>query len=371
MRDLFPGYYQPTEEEFAELWEKCIFSFDTNVLLHIYRYSPKTRERLFDILQKFQERIWIPHQVAYEIHKNRLTVISDQSGAYKEIQTILDKNLAIGALKDPLFKNFKRHPFIDVNKIIEDIELVIKKIEDDLQVKKQAHPNYLESDDLWDKLIAIINGKIGQPYIKDKLKEIHKDAEQRFKDSVPPGYEDAKEKPAPDKYGDVVIWRQLIDYAKSEKKSLIFVTDDNKQDWWLKHDRKTVSPRPELVEEMRTEAGVRFYMYSADRFLDYAQKFLNLSEQPEVIEEAREIRGQDLESKPLLTEQNLSTKEELKKELQIVKEDQALLQIKLKKLQFPFHKSIFGKMEEYDIEEKLINLQRAQRLAEEKLAALE
>ncbi|MFM2060738.1 MAG: hypothetical protein RLZZ507_408 [Cyanobacteriota bacterium] len=39
MRDLFPGYYQPTEKEFAELWKECIFSFDTNVLLHIYRYK--------------------------------------------------------------------------------------------------------------------------------------------------------------------------------------------------------------------------------------------------------------------------------------------------------------------------------------------
>ena len=56
MRYLFPGYYQPTEEEFTELWKECIFSFDTNVLLHIYRYSPKTRQRLFDILEKLQER---------------------------------------------------------------------------------------------------------------------------------------------------------------------------------------------------------------------------------------------------------------------------------------------------------------------------
>jgi hypothetical protein len=81
MRDLFPGYYQPTEQEFDELWKECIFSFDTNVLLNIYRYSPQTRERLFDILEKLQERIWVTHQVGYEFHKNRLTTISQQSSA--------------------------------------------------------------------------------------------------------------------------------------------------------------------------------------------------------------------------------------------------------------------------------------------------
>jgi hypothetical protein len=194
MRDLFPGYYQPTEEEFAELWKECIFSFDTNVLLHIYRYSSNTRERFFDILQKLQERIWIPYQVAYEIHKNRLTVISDQSGAYKDIQTILDKNLAIGALKDQLFKDFKRHPLIDVKQIIEDIEGVINKVKDDLQAAKQEHPDFLENDELWEQLITIIDGKVGQPFSKEELDKKYKVAEQRFKESVPPGYKDASNK---------------------------------------------------------------------------------------------------------------------------------------------------------------------------------
>jgi hypothetical protein len=50
------------------------------------------------------------------------------------------------------------------------------------------------------------------------LKVIYKEAEQRFKESIPPGYKDNK-KPEPDKYGDIVLWFQLIDYAKSEKKT--------------------------------------------------------------------------------------------------------------------------------------------------------
>ena len=161
MRDLFPGYYQPTKEEFTELWKECVFSFDTNVLLHIYRYSPKTRKRLFDILQKLQERIWIPHQVVYEIHKNRLTVISDQSLAYKDIEIILEKNLTIGSLKEQLFKKYKRHPFIDIKQIIEEIEGAITKTKDDLQAAKQEHPDFQENDELWNQLIAIINGKVG------------------------------------------------------------------------------------------------------------------------------------------------------------------------------------------------------------------
>jgi len=58
MRKLFRGYYTPTEEEFAQLWKDCIFSFDTNILLNIYRYSPEARGRFFEILNKLEERIW-------------------------------------------------------------------------------------------------------------------------------------------------------------------------------------------------------------------------------------------------------------------------------------------------------------------------
>jgi hypothetical protein len=40
MRALFPGYLNREPEEFAALWENCIFSFDANFLLDFYRYTP-------------------------------------------------------------------------------------------------------------------------------------------------------------------------------------------------------------------------------------------------------------------------------------------------------------------------------------------
>jgi hypothetical protein len=44
MRNLFRGYYKPTPEQFAEIWEKFIFSFDANVL-YIFIATPRKRER--------------------------------------------------------------------------------------------------------------------------------------------------------------------------------------------------------------------------------------------------------------------------------------------------------------------------------------
>ena len=165
IRDLFPGYYQPTEEEFKSIWEECIFSFDTNVLLHIYRYSPETKDRLFEILEKLQERIWIPHQVAYEIHKNRIDVIYHQSFAYKNIENILNENINIGSLTSKLFKEYKRHPFISIEEVIKIIERGMADVHDYLENTKEPYPtylihenvNFLKNDELWNQLINIID----------------------------------------------------------------------------------------------------------------------------------------------------------------------------------------------------------------------
>ena len=48
MRNKFLGYYKPTKEELAAMWNECIFVFDTSTLLNIYRYViPLKRGRIF------------------------------------------------------------------------------------------------------------------------------------------------------------------------------------------------------------------------------------------------------------------------------------------------------------------------------------
>ena len=32
-------YYRPTESEFKKLWKDCVFAFDANTLLNVYRYK--------------------------------------------------------------------------------------------------------------------------------------------------------------------------------------------------------------------------------------------------------------------------------------------------------------------------------------------
>jgi hypothetical protein len=99
----------------------------------------------------------------------------------------------------------------------------------------------------------------------------------------------------------------LIDYAREQQKPIIFVTDDNKEDWWLKYEGETLEPRPDLIQEILSEVGVedfQFYMYHSDQFMVYAGKSLNLPVQPEAVQEAREIMLQDSAAKRIKVEQN-------------------------------------------------------------------
>jgi hypothetical protein len=304
MRDLFRGYYKPTAEELAEIWKTCTFSFDANILLHIYSYTPETRKSFFEILNGLKERIWIPHQVAYEYQRNRLYVISDQVKAYEDIEEILTKKFL--ELKNELLKSYKRHPFINTQQIIGDFENSIEEVKSKIKFARSHHPNYLESDELREALSNLLEGKVGQPYPEEDLENIYQKAEKRFSYKKPPGYKDAK-KPIPKNYGDVILWFQLIDYAKSQQKPLIFVTDDNKEDWWLKYEGETLEPRPDLIQEILSEVGreeFQFYMYHSDQFMDYAEKFLGLPVQPEAVKEAREIMLQNSADKRIVVESN-------------------------------------------------------------------
>jgi len=289
MRQLFPVYHKPTDNEFSKMWQEGIFTFDANVLLNIYRYSPETRERFFEVLQRLKERIWVPHQAAHEYHKHRLDEISNQFRTFEDIEKHL--NTSLKELED----NHRKHPFgIDVSPLTKIIKNTIKRAKPILQEINLQCCSLLASDPFRETLAELFAGKLGEPYSKDNLeKDIHQKAEERFKQDIPPGYKD-KTKGGTDKYGDVILWFQLLDYAKSQKKPIILTTDDGKEDWWLQHKGKTIGPRPELIQEMSSKAGVSFHMYSSDQFLIYAQNFLDLQDKQAAaaVEEVREIRQQ-------------------------------------------------------------------------------
>ncbi|WP_163102268.1 PIN-like domain-containing protein [Peribacillus alkalitolerans] len=305
MKSSFNDFYGYSKENIKELWEQCIFVFDANVLLNLYRYTEPTREQLLKIFEQLKDRIWIPHQVGLEFHFNRATVVQDQLDSYESICRSIEKKSVkiINELNDELKDYKKRHPRVNVPGVIEEIEQSFKNLITDIKALEKDHPNYFKNED--DKILHEITelflDKIGSSYDQNRLNSIYKDGEMRYKSEIPPGYEDLKEKKGKKKfynnvyihseYGDLILWNQIIDESLQKKKPVIFITDDEKEDWWsIVKNRKTIGPRVELINEFRLKTTYDFYMYKTDRFMNFAMQYLDVENNPDAIQEVKEVR---------------------------------------------------------------------------------
>ena len=151
--------------------------------------------------------------------------------------------------------------------------------------------------------------KIGsKPKGQEEIDEIFCEGEERYKNQIPPGFEDSSKELSDDneftyagltykrQYGDLIIWKQIISYASENSiKDLIFVTNDKKVDWWWEIDSngpKTIGVRPELRDEISREAGVEnFHIFNIEGFLHYANKQPNVQVTEATIKEVREVSG--------------------------------------------------------------------------------
>lgn len=266
MKNVIREFLEPTNKEKQELWEKAVFVFDTNVLLNLYRYSAKTRNSLLAAFESFKDRIWIPYQVAYEYMNKRCEVIYETVQRYDQFKKEIDNftNKAVETLRltsnDDEISELKRYLFkwLDNNK---DRNLLVLSAEE---------------DEILDKILAIFEGRVGEKIDDTELNLIKEEGKKRYDKSIPPGYKDDRKKKNQEDdnnaYGDLIIWKQIIKYAKEKSVGIVYVTHDQKEDWWNIAKGKTIGPRIELRKEFMTETNQEFHMYSMNSFISTYNK---------------------------------------------------------------------------------------------------
>lgn len=311
MKNIFPGYYKKSDIELKGIWDNGIILFDTNVLLNLYRYSDTTRDTILDLIRKFADKIALPHQSALEYNRNRYEVIAEQEKAYKEF---LDK---IDQIQKDL-QSTSKPPFLS-KKIDTELNSVFKDVRKEVEESIKKYCDFLKDDPIFENLTEIFDGKISENFTKEELENIYKEGEIRYKSKIPPGFEDEKNKEGERKYGDLVLWKQVIQIANKLKKDIILITDERKIDWWWKiKDGRNMGPRQELVEEIKNLAGVDFHMYSSERFLSYGQTYLKEKIDQKALEEIQAMKRAELDQIKELEKINyLRTRkfEEINKEL--------------------------------------------------------
>jgi hypothetical protein len=307
MKKTFQSHFPPAEKDIKRLWETCIFVIDTNILLNLYRYSDSTRNEFIRVLHALEDRLWLPNRAAEEYFENRLTVIAQQEKAYDETLKIIQ------TLQADL-SNTRQHPFLS-DKLMRKLTPVLGEVTGELGKTRAAHAKRIFLDEIRKKIGDLFNERVGVSFSDEQIEAICKEGEDRYSKKIPPGYKDEMKdngsgmpQTSCRKYGDLIIWHQIIDRASEAKKDVIFVNDDKKEDWYLIFRGKTLGPRPELIQEFLFKTNQRIYMYQADRFLELAAEHLKQKVTPESMDEIREIR--DLRIRDLHLQKELARRRE-------------------------------------------------------------
>jgi hypothetical protein len=152
----------------------------------------------------------------------------------------------------------------------------------------------IKSDPVLNTVTDLFAGRIGRPPTAEEREELIQEARQRIASQVPPGYADANK--GDGGIGDVLLWRQLLDWASEQEQPILLVTDDQKEDWFRKEGSTIVGPRPELIVEMKEKADVDFHLYTLRNFLQHARSYLLAQVSERTLDEVQEVR-RDQESR--------------------------------------------------------------------------
>jgi hypothetical protein len=208
-------------------------------------------------------------------------------GALDAYDTLVKDQEAILEKARSRLQQVRAHPTIDVPKELSALDMYLTDFNKRIEAARAAHPSF-DIESVVDRLSKLLDRRVGDKWPPEKLAALKKEGEDRYAKKIPPGYKDIKKDAGEyDKYGDLIIWKEVIAKAKAEKRPVIFISDDLKEDWWWIHRGRKIAPRPELIEEFRAESAQDFHIYEFTQFLRFAaERFPDIKANVAQVEES-------------------------------------------------------------------------------------
>lgn len=289
MKSIQEEYENYSQEKIAAIWEKAIIVLDTNILLNLYRYSESTRDNIIQVMEAFKDRLWMPYQVGIEYFNNRESTFMAIANLGSTLKKTLDagKTTLLNAYNK---KETSRHPHLDKTALGKAYDDAVTAVKDFIDQQSEKLHDYKSDDIVLKKLLTFYDCKVGNDFTTEELFQIYQEGETRYAGLVPPGFKDEAEKRGKGLrhlFGDLIIWKDMIRYSKEHDVDIIFVTEDNKEDWWDKKNGNR--PHLELIREFRKESGGHtILMYQQKGFLDASNQKIEESTATEVEETSKE-----------------------------------------------------------------------------------
>lgn len=265
-----------------EVKEDCLVVLDTNALLVPYLIGKDSIEQIRGTYEKLvsEKRLLIPSQVAREFAKNRANKLTE---LYQQFNRKISNINQLHKGRYPLLESLDSYEKAlnletRIDKLMTDYKKTVKEV--------LAHIKNWTWDDPVSLLYAdLLKGDVLQDLKYDK-EEIQVELTRRQIHSIPPGYKDGGKED--NGIGDFLIWRTILEAGKTREKSLLFVSGEEKPDWFHKSEGQALYPRYELVDEYRRNSkGQSFHIVSFARFLNIFGASKSVVE--EVQEEERKL----------------------------------------------------------------------------------
>src|SRR6266404_3398557 len=240
-----------------------IFVLDTNVLLVPYTVNAKSLEDIKGTYAKLikKKQLIVPAQVSREFAKNRAKKIAEL------FQLLSRKRNKVSALHDGGYPLLKPIPAYS------DLLSIEKEIDEKAAEYRKAIDKILSHirSWRWDDPVSTIYRELFDPTIivesPESWTEMEIDLKRRVSNRIPPGFKDASKDDGG--IGDLLIWRTILHLGQTRKSHVVFVSGDEKADWWLRSEGEALYPRFELVDEFRRiSEGREFHIVKFSELLE-------------------------------------------------------------------------------------------------------
>ncbi|HDX7541986.1 DUF4935 domain-containing protein [Clostridioides difficile] len=278
MRNTFFEYNMRGNKKIEQILSNGLIILDTNALLNLYRYNEENKNKFFEILSKVSDRIYLTNYSVKEFYKNRSEILYNKAHFKEEMKkTVCEdikklRNIIKNVNFNGKFKNsccLLKYESDLKSQMLKDIDCFTSSIENTIDSYNQSNliTDLGETDPILDKILDLFDGKVNQKFSENELVEIYKEGQERYKSKTPPGYKDENDKDEPDCYGDLVIWKEMINISKEKGTDILFVSDDRKEDWCDNFKGENVGTRKDLIREFFCETGKLFYSFTVAGFI--------------------------------------------------------------------------------------------------------
>lgn len=254
LTDLYPDAKALFEHDHANLTDvsgDCIVVLDANVLLLPFEFSTASVdevERVYTELAK-AGRLVVPGQAAREFYKHRSRKIAAiveaiESAIGRANKQIFEKTIPL--LEDDEDYQAARElgkDFVNKGKeIARKLTAINQKLQDEIGADRVSV--------LYRKLLGKCVAEV--EIATEDRKAVVEEVARRARLQIAPGFKDQQKEDGG--IGDYLVWRAILQEGERRKAHCIFVTEEQKADWWIKR-HGAFQPRPELIDEYRRNSG--------------------------------------------------------------------------------------------------------------------